>query len=210
MENQLRCISHEIRNQVSVCELYSNILKKRLEQKGITDDSTENALDCIIRSLKLISNILLDLRSLDNFQPKRCDIKSLLKDSINLSIIYAQEKDIEIHLNCEETCDVCTDENKFLACVINIIKNAIEAIDEKGKIEIDVKIKDKVVITISNDGEPIPKGVDVFKEGFTTKKKGSGLGLAICKENLEKQGAKLSLVKSDKKSTEFEIVLDKY
>lgn len=210
MENQLRCISHEIRNQVSICELYTSIIKKHLENKGVQDDTTDNALSCVIRSLKLISNTLLDLRSLDNFNPSRCDVKTLLKDSINLSIIYTQEKDIEISLHCPETCDVCIDENKFMACVINIIKNAIEAIDQKGKIDIDVKIDNKVNIILSNNGSPIPKGVDVFKEGFTTKKKGSGLGLAICKSNLEKQNGKLSLIKSDEKSTDFEIVLDKY
>ena len=211
MENELRCISHEIRNQVSVCELYSNIIKKKLELKGIKDESIDNALDCIIRSLKLISSNLLDLRALDNFQPKRCDVKTVLKDAVNLSIVYIEEKDIEISLHCENTCDIFTDENKLLACIVNIVKNAIEAIDKKGRIDINVKIiKEKVHILISNNGEAIPKGVDVFKEGFTTKKKGSGLGLAICKSNLEKQNGSLALVKSDDKITEFEIVLEKY
>lgn len=211
MENELRCISHEIRNQVSVCELYSNIIKKRLELNGSKDESIDNALECIIRSLKIISSTLLDLRSLDNFCPKRCDVKTILKDAVNLSIVYIEEKDIEILLHCENTCDIFIDENKLLACIVNIIKNAIEAIDKKGQIDISVEIEnDKVHILIANNGEAIPKGVDVFKEGYTTKKKGSGLGLAICRSNLEKQNASLSLVKSDSTGTEFEIVLEKY
>ena len=211
MENELRCISHEIRNQVSICELYTKIVKRYLEQKNIQDESIDNAIDCVTRSLKLISNTLLDLRSLDNLDLKRCSIKNILKEGINLSLIYSQDKDIKISLHCDDDYDVCIDENKFLACIVNVIKNAIEAIEEKGEINIDVTSdKSKVSVKISNNGKPIEKGIDVFKEGLTTKKTGSGLGLAICKENLKMQNGEIRLNKSDKDFTEFEILIEKY
>ena len=211
MENQLRCISHEIRNQISICELYIRIIEKKLIQKGIKDMSLDNAVNCIEKSLKLMSNSLLDLRSADNFNPKRADIKELLKNGINMSFVYSEGKDIEISLHCTKTCDIYIDENKFLACIVNIIKNATEAIDEKGKIDIFTDVADdKVSVKILNNGKPIKKGSDIFKEGFTDKKTGNGLGLAICKEYLEKQDAILKLNKSDESGTEFEIILNKY
>ena len=103
------------------------------------------------------------------------------------------------------------DENKFLACVINIIKNAVEAIDEKGEICItEKKVDDKVCVRISNNGKPVENADDIFKEGFTTKSTGNGLGLAICKKQLEAQNATLKLSKATSKITEFEIILPIY
>ena len=206
--SQARCIAHEIRNQISICELYSQIINKNLENLGIKNDSISNALKCISKSLKLMGNNLLDLKSLDNSEFKTIDACSLVKDAINLSVVYVQEKDINISLSCLNSSLIYVDENKFLACVVNIIKNAIEAIEDKGEIEIKIdKSLDNLLIKISNNGPKIPDDVQkhLFDEGFTTKKTGSGLGLPICAENLKLQNANLKLVESTDEKTEFEI-----
>ena len=207
MQNQARCIAHEIKNQISICELYSQIIKKHLEKDNIKNPSIDNALICITRALKIMGNNLIDLKTLDNLQMKKCDLREILKDAINLSTVYICEKDIKILLSCEENIQIYVDENKFLACVVNIIKNAVEAIEYKGEINVSTNIDDKVHIFISNNGEPIKDIEHLFDEGFTTKKTGSGLGLAICKEYLKEQNAELKLSKSTKDITEFEITL---
>ena len=207
MNNQARCIAHEIKNQISICELYSQIIKKHLEKENIKNASIDNALVCITRALKIMNNSLTDLKSLDNLQMKKCDLREILKDAINLSTVYICEKDIEILLSWEANMQICVDENKFLACVVNLIKNAVEAIDHKGEINVSTHIDNKVHIFISNNGEPIKDIEHLFDEGFTTKKTGSGLGLAICKEYLKVQNAELKLSKSTKDLTEFEIIV---
>ena len=211
MYMETRCIAHEIRNQISICELYSRIIRKNLENEGIKNDSINNALNCIERSLKVMNNSLLDLKSLSNIELKSSNIKDILKEASELSVVYIQDKDIELSLSCPDSTVVLIDENKFLACVINIIKNAIEAIDEKGKINITEEIvENRVVVKISNNGKPIENEKDIFKEGFTTKSSGNGLGLAICKKQLEAQNATLKLSKSTKNITEFEITVPIY
>lgn len=72
----------------------------------------------------------------------------------------------------------------------NICKNAVDAMDGKGNIDIYIredKKQDTVVIDISDTGKGIPKGKlkMVFKPGFTTKKHGWGLGLALVKRIVE-------------------------
>lgn len=210
---QSRCIAHEIRNQISICELYTQIIKKNLEKNGIENQSLNNAVKCITKSLKIMSNNLVDLKSLGNFSPKILNIKDVLIQSINLSTVYISDKNIEIKTELNKDANVFIDENKFLACIINIIKNATEAIREKGEINISLDTDlEFVYIKISNNGDAISeeKQKEIFNEGFTTKSTGSGLGLFICAKNLKAQNATLKLNQSNTQITEFEIVLPIY
>ena len=213
IKEQSRCIAHEMRNHISICELYTQIIKKNLEKEGIQNTSLNNALNCINKSLKIMSNSLLDLKSLDNFNLKKVNIKKVLEEGIKLATAYISDKKIKITSNINIDAEVFIDENKFLACIVNIIKNAIEAIKKEGKINVSLEIEgDYIHIKISNDGEPISqeKQKSIFEEGFTTKPTGSGLGLHICANNLKAQNATLKLTKSTNENTEFEIVLQIY
>ena len=210
IKEQSRCIAHEMRNHISICELYTQIIKKNLEKEGILNTSLNNALNCINKSLKIMSNSLLDLKSLDNFNLKKVNIKKILEEGIKLATAYISDKKIKITSNINIDAEVFIDENKFLACIVNIIKNAIEAIKKEGKINVSLEIEgDYIHIKISNDGEPISqeKQKSIFEEGFTTKPTGSGLGLHICANNLKAQNATLKLTKSTTEITEFEIIL---
>lgn len=210
IKEQSRCIAHEMRNHISICELYTQIIKKNLEKEGIQNTSLNNALNCINKSLKIMSNSLLDLKSLDNFNLKKVNIKKVLEEGIKLATAYITDKKIKITSNINIDAEVFIDENKFLACIVNIIKNAIEAIKKEGKINVSLEIEgDYIHIKISNDGEPISqeKQKSIFEEGFTTKPTGSGLGLHICANNLKAQNATLKLTKSTTEITEFEILL---
>lgn len=210
IKEQSRCIAHEMRNHISICELYTQIIKKNLEKEGIQNTSLNNALNCINKSLKIMSNSLLDLKSLDNFNLKKVNIKKVLEEGIKLATAYISDKKIKITSNINIDAEVFIDENKFLACIVNIIKNAIEAIKKEGKINVSLEIEgDYIHIKISNDGEPISqeKQKSIFEEGFTTKPTGSGLGLHICANNLKAQNATLKLAKSTTEITEFEIIL---
>ena len=210
IKEQSRCIAHEMRNHISICELYTQIIKKNLEKEGIQNTSLNNALNCINKSLKIMSNSLLDLKSLDNFNLKKVNIKKILEEGIKLATAYINDKKIKITSNINIDAEVFIDENKFLACIVNIIKNAIEAIKKEGKINVSLEIEgDYIHIKISNDGEPISqeKQKSIFEEGFTTKPTGSGLGLHICANNLKAQNATLKLTKSTTEITEFEIIL---
>ena len=210
MISQTRCIAHEIRNQISICELYSQIIKKNIEKEGINNESINNALKCINKSLKIMSNNLVDLKSLDNLCLRIFNLEELIKLGIDMSVVYIQDKDIKISILNNSSVMVKVDENRFLASLVNILKNASEAINEKGNIVIKISTqKDIAYIDIQNDGEKIPQDIQdhIFEEGYTTKSTGNGLGLAICKENLEMFGANLILKKSDNNVTEFEISL---
>jgi signal transduction histidine kinase len=96
----------------------------------------------------------------------------------------------------------------------NLIKNAIDAMLGKGELTVTIKNKQKKVeITISDTGKGMPKKLfkQIFKPGFTTKKRGWGLGLSLSKRIIaDYHNGKIFVKKSEiGKGTTFEISLDK-
>lgn len=70
----------------------------------------------------------------------------------------------------------------------NLIKNAVDAMDGKGDLKIELlELPEKIQILITDSGKGIPKNKfkEVFKPGFTTKTRGWGLGLSLCKRIIE-------------------------
>lgn len=209
-------IAHEMRNLLSICGLYSNIIEKQSDKVKFevpeVEKSIVNARNCIRKSMQMIGNLLLDFKSLNKADLKEYDLEALIKIAIELAQVYANGKNIKIKSEVPQNTNILVDENKFMAVLINLIKNAVESLEEKengdGEIVFRTKVEDETVkISVSNNGRPISKEVQsrIFDEGFTTKSTGSGLGLVICRKTLEEQFAKLKLKKSDEISTEFEI-----
>ena len=96
----------------------------------------------------------------------------------------------------------------------NLIKNAIDAMQGKGSIELTIKDTGKTVrITVSDSGKGIVKSQfkQIFKPGFTTKKRGWGLGLSLSKRIIDDyHNGRIHVLKSEiNKGTTFEIILDK-
>jgi signal transduction histidine kinase len=96
----------------------------------------------------------------------------------------------------------------------NLIKNALDALEGKGKISVNVEeTNHNVYIDVSDTGKGIsPANIKaVFKPGFTTKKRGWGLGLSLSKRIMEQYHKGNLFVKESEpgKGTTFRIVLNK-
>lgn len=96
----------------------------------------------------------------------------------------------------------------------NLIKNAIDAMQGKGKLHLEIsQTQKKVKIIVSDTGKGMPKKLfkQIFKPGFTTKKRGWGLGLSLSKRIVEDYHKGKIFVKKSEigKGTTFEILLDK-
>ena len=209
-DTQIKFISHEIRNHLSICDMYSQIIKRNLEKENIKNHSINNALECIQKSVQIIGACLIDLKSIDNNIQKIMDFKKTVIYAVEMSKAYVEDKNIEFEVFIKNSANIFADENRFLSCIVNIIKNGIEAIEISGKISIIGEIKNnKAILKISNNGKPISKDKQstIFECGFTTKQNGCGFGLNICKQYLESQNATLALNKSTKSETQFEITL---
>ena len=114
----------------------------------------------------------------------------------------SEEKELFVNLN-----------NELFGWVIeNLIKNAIDAMQKKGALKLAITPLGKhVKITISDTGKGMHRSLfkQIFKPGFTTKKRGWGLGLSLSKRIVEDyHKGKISVQKSEiAKGTTFEILL---
>lgn len=111
---------------------------------------------------------------------------------------------------------VCADLNVplFEWVIENLCKNAIDAMEGEGKINIHVtENQEKICIDVSDTGKGIPKSKQktVFNPGYTTKKRGWGLGLSLVKRIVEEyHKGKIFVKKSEiNKGTTFRILLKK-
>lgn len=103
----------------------------------------------------------------------------------------------------------------FSWCLENIIKNSVDAIEDKGKISIEVQNdSDHLYIHIKDNGKGMSKKLfkNIFKAGYTTKKRGWGLGLSLAKRIIEDYHlGKIKVLGSKiNEGTTFEIRLNRF
>lgn len=177
-------VFHEIKNQISVCDLYTEIIRKVLDKKGIEDETLTRAIKNIKNSLSLISDCASSLREV---RLQELSLANLIADAIEICKAY---KEIAFVNKIPSGAIITADKNKFTSALVNIIKNAIEA----GASEVKIYTRGNDIL-IENSGDPIPAELreNIFNDGFTTKENGSGLGLMLTKKALEEQGFSLTL-----------------
>ena len=138
----------------------------------------------------------------------------VIKDiELVLTLYYNQTKyGVEIERRYEEVPPVLCYPDKLHQVWVNIINNALQAMNNKGKLIIAVaKMEDKVRVSITDNGPGIPESImdRIFEPFFTTKKlgEGTGLGLDIVKRVVNEIGGEIS-VESRKGETTFHILLN--
>ena len=95
----------------------------------INEETINNALGCISRSVKMAGNSLIALKSTNAADLKPLSLKELIKNAADLTKVYFECKNIEYIVENNTDVSVLADENKFTAVLINLVKNAAEAFD---------------------------------------------------------------------------------
>ena len=131
-------------------------------------------------------------------QLKEIAVKELLQ---SLELLYKDElarKNIEFSLTCNQSdLKLYADEKQIEQVLINLIKNAVEAMAEipQAKILVNAyETEGKIRIAIINNGKRISKQVreNMFIPFFTTKEEGSGIGLSLSRQILRMHGATIA------------------
>jgi len=145
---------------------------------------------------------------------KKHNIIEITKDAFNY-LRSRSSKQVSFNFNVDKPEIHSNINTELFGWVIeNLVKNAIDAMKGKGTLDLDISESDKwIKIVITDTGKGISKSQfrQIFKPGFTTKKRGWGLGLSLSKRIIEEyHNGKIFVKKSEvNKGTSFQVLLHK-
>ncbi len=205
-------IVHETKNFLTTIKGSSQILKiiakdqEVIQYAAKIDKATDEVNQIITNFLSLSKPKPLESASVPLGQLID-SMKSMLETTSFLKGIH-----LDLHCPIEEESIYC-DENQIKQVILNIAKNAIEAMQETKvpvlKIETGYHNEDEIFIRIVDNGPGIPVH-DQNKLGtpfFTTKEMGTGLGLNVCYQIISDHGGRIELKSETGKGTAFTVVL---
>jgi len=176
-----RVIAHEVRNPLTNINLATEQLKSELDDT----ESTEMLFSMISRNSERINQLVSDLLNSTRVAELTFADASI-NEILDAALELARDR-IELnHIRVDKTydpnlCRVSVDIEKIKIAFLNIIVNAVEAMNEHGILKIKTENKDgHCFIQISDNGKGMTKSEfdRLFEPYFTTKQKGNGLGLA--------------------------------
>ncbi len=190
-------VVHEVLNPLSV--VMGRIEMVLMDQS--LNDGLRKSLQMSQEQLKRAVKIMDNLRSFSKQRtPKRelMDVNELLSQTVELLAYETRSAKIVVEENFGALPEILADKDQLSQVSLNLIKNAIDAMPEGGKLSLITtfdRAVDHVQIAFKDSGVGIPYDIQdkVFELFFTTKKKGTGLGLGICRGIVEAHGGTLTL-----------------
>jgi signal transduction histidine kinase len=204
-----RTIAHEIRNPLTNINL-------ACEQIHIPDDSdSKELLEMIRRNSTRINDLITDLLNSTKFSelsPKKVFIHTILDQALQLAADRIDLKGIKIVKDYEVPMEVEIDPDKMRIAFLNIIINAVEAMEQhKGVLNVKItNMKEHCLITIKDNGTGMDKDslLRIFEPYFTSKNEGSGLGLTHTQNIILNHRGKINVSSTPGFGTSFYIELN--
>lgn len=201
--------AHQLGTPISSLTAWLELLKDKLsddEGKMIT-----NEMENDIERLHLVANRFSKIGSVPEL--KQEDILPIIEKIVAYMKLRAAHSIVFQIINTSNGKNIAKVNAQLLEWVLeNIIKNALDAMERKGKIIVFISNNEKnIVVDISDTGKGILKKNfnNIFKTGFSTKKRGWGIGLALSKRIIETYHKGSIFIKESEvgKGTTFRIIL---
>jgi signal transduction histidine kinase/NAD-dependent dihydropyrimidine dehydrogenase PreA subunit len=203
-------VAHEINNPLGTITIYAHLLLKGLE----ADDPRREDVMMIVNEAQRAKEIVQGLLSFareTKLRPGDTDVNIVIEDVLGLVANQSLFHNITIRKNlAPDLPTLLADGTQLKQVFLNIVLNAAQAMEGKGKLAIATTMeKDAVKIRIQDTGPGIPpENLDkLFSPFFTTKEKGTGLGLAISYGIVERHGGRIDVETKLGKGAAFTISL---
>ncbi|MEW6739861.1 MAG: ATP-binding protein [Nitrospirota bacterium] len=205
-----RRMAHEIKNPLTPIKLSTERLIKKWQQRDEDFDAVfKKSTNTIIAEVESLKR-LVDVFSRYGRMPEVNKAPSNLTESIDdVASLYKGFKDVDINITVQnEIPMVNVDSEQIKRVLINIIDNAIKAMNNTGTIDISVKMdENKVIIDIADKGPGISdeEKAKLFIPYFSKRKDGTGLGLAIAHKIVSDHGGRILVRDNNPKGSIFTV-----
>jgi len=211
-------IAHEINNPLAIINEKAGLIKDFLEFSGDFAQNKEKFLSLIngifesVGRCRTITHRLLGFSRRMEVAYDTIDLNDTVREVIEFiekEVLYKNVR-LEMHLE-KDIPRIISDKVQLQQVFLNMLNNAVDAVDKGGIIEVttDVKDRDTVVVLIKDNGHGIPEQIlnHIFEPFYTTKEKdkGTGLGLSISYGIIKKLGGTILVRSQVNRGTTFTI-----
>lgn len=206
-------LAHEVRNPLNSINLQLVLLSRRVGGLGESKRTELNSLiDTAQREITRLDGLVeefLSLASIDRLSLAETDPNGVIREVAALMAPVAKEKRVSIREELTaELPRIRLDGEKIKQVLINLVRNAIEAMTDGGMVCLSTASDDSsVTIRVADTGPGIEPGLDVFDFFMTTKRGGTGLGLPIARRIVEAHGGSLTYETATGRGTTFTVAL---
>jgi len=203
-------VSHEIRNPLGIIKSSAELLKKKVDRHGIDT----NIPGIIVEESGRLDNIIKDF--LDFARPKNpdllpCRVEEVVEKNLAFVDDRAKEEKIAVETHFQQGLpEILADSDMLYQAFLNIIINSFQAMNDNGKMTIEIFHKQNNVVILFTDTGPGIKEENLEKiwtPFFTTKDSGTGLGLGVVKNIIDAHGGGIYMVNRESEGVRVEIVL---
>ena len=211
-----RKVAHEISNPLTIINNYLYMLGKKFDE----EHPAREELSYIHEEIERVGNILLrakDPSAPDRQKKELVDVNKLIRelDSLFNGSLYKTNRIESALLLDEELSPVACSQDKLKQVLMNIIKNAVEALGKNGRISISTRDnfyqndKAYIELSITDNGPGIPPEIlkSLFKPVTSSKEGHAGLGLSIVSNLVDEMSGSISCYSRQGQGTEFKILL---
>ena len=206
-----RTIAHEVRNPLTNITLAAGQLREDFTGK---DENTEHLFEMINRNSSRINQLISDLLNSTKFSELRSEkisVKELLDDTLGEAGDRIALAHVEVQKKyAPENCIISGDKEKIKIAFLNIIINAIEAMEHSGEKLLTLEVKKengrcKILISDTGTGMDTEELTRVFEPYFTNKPAGNGLGLTNTQNIILNHKGEISVESKKGTGTSFAI-----
>jgi two-component system, NtrC family, nitrogen regulation sensor histidine kinase NtrY len=203
----IRMMAHEVNNTIGPVNSIIQSALKATWPNG-SNENIKQALQVAAdrnHNLNLFMRNFAEVVRLPEPNRKKINLNELLLRTGKLMEMRADEKQVRFEYELtKQPCYIYADEQQMEQAIINILKNGMEAIEERGVVRIACTEK-QLVISDNGKGIDEEKAAQLFSPFFSSKKDGQGIGLTLVKEILLNHGFPFSLKTVAPGKTEFVI-----
>jgi len=202
-------ISHEIKNPLAVCKGYLDMYDSN------NKEHTEKYVFIIKEEIEKTLMILQDFLSLTKTTLKKeiMDVNYLIEDCLDNVELLLTHKEVKVIKELlDDEIYINADYNRLHQVLVNVIKNSIEALEDRENKEIIIKttiLNKKVLITIEDNGPGLDKETlkNIKEPFYTTKKNGTGLGVPLSIEIINAHNGEMNFESIPNRKTVVSIIL---
>lgn len=189
-------VAHEIRNPLSSIRGFAQFLRHALAERPREQEYAEVMIKEVDRINRVVTDLLTFARPLET-ELAATDVKELVEHTVRLVEGDAHRRGVEVHKNISpDVSRIFLDANQMTQSLLNLLLNALQVLDDGGRIEVGVSmVGSELHIWVEDDGSGIPPEHlnKIFDPFFTTREKGTGLGLAIVHTIVENHNGEIKV-----------------